>query len=187
VLLFKDQQAEINSQRSTTTRPARPTWASLPQIAQAQVKLGVLPRMESDTSQMTDGGDVWDGDDVWILQAIADSHRPRSLERVIGSADYINVNIPSRNILVWAVNRLVAAGLVTAEGEKLGVTRDGKRLVRRAHKGRRAREVHAVLLAVLLEEVPPPLPAETWNLSESDWQAGYDRYYPPEKRAGRPE
>lgn len=143
--------------------------------------------MESDTSQMTDGGDVWDGDDVWILQAIADSHRPRSLERVIGSADYINVNIPSRNILVWAVNRLVAAGLVTAEGEKLGVTRDGKRLVRRAHKGRRAREVHAVLLAVLLEEVPPPLPAETWNLSESDWQAGYDRYYPPEKRAGRPE
>jgi hypothetical protein len=90
--------------------------------------------MESDTSQMTDGGDVWDGDDVWTLQAIADSHRPRSLERVIGSADYINVNIPSRNILVWAVNRLVAAGLVTADDPSSRSTPRRQRL----HFGRKA-------------------------------------------------
>lgn len=142
--------------------------------------------VDGEVPRDADGGDdPWDFKDAWILQAIADSSRPRTLAAVIGSADAINVDIPSRDILVRTINRLLAAGLVESKDGKLRPTRSGRGLVRRVSRGKSLREVPPVLLDVLRSEVPPPVNPHGWRLSEADWQAAYDRYYPPEKRPAR--
>jgi hypothetical protein len=127
---------------------------------------------------------MWSVTDAWLLQAIAYAGRRGDLSKVIGKADYINVAIPTRDELERSVNRLAAADLVEAAGARVRATRRGRRLVRRSGRWNRGlREIPRRLAAVLEGEVPfPPEPAG-WSLSDEDWRAACDRYYPPEKRA----
>lgn len=127
---------------------------------------------------------MWDFRDAWILQAIVTAARPRRLSDVIAAADYINVDIPSREDLERSVNRLMAAELVIAEGNNLRPTRQGRRLVRRAGTWRaRVRELPPLIEAEL-RSVSLPDGNAGWELSEDAWRDAYDAYYPLEKRSG---
>lgn len=118
---------------------------------------------------------MWDWKDAWILLAI--SGPPvlgRSLSGVIGMADAINVDIPSRGDLERSVNRLSAAGLVRVDGDRFGLTRDGRRLLRRA--GRARLREKPPLIEAELRRTPLPTEAAGWSLSETEWRVAYKSY-----------
>jgi hypothetical protein len=52
------------------------------------------------------------------------------LSELIGVADGINHSIPTRDELASAIGALRAAGLLTVEGERFALTREGKALKR---------------------------------------------------------
>ncbi|HEX8053487.1 MAG TPA: hypothetical protein VF517_10885 [Thermoleophilaceae bacterium] len=127
---------------------------------------------------------MWDWADAWLLQSITYAGRRGDLRAVIHHADYINVDIPTRDDIERSVNRLAAAGLVEPSGLRLRATRQGRKLVRQSGRWSQGlREVPPRLTAKLRDEVAFPSQPTDWSLSEEDWQAAYDRYYPPEKRA----
>jgi hypothetical protein len=101
---------------------------------------------------------------------------------VIASADFIHHAIPSHTELEVSVNRLAAAGLVTARGTAIRPTRAGRQVVRRAARGIGIVETPRRILSQLEGHVQFPGIDAGWSLADSDWQAAYDRYYPPEKR-----
>jgi hypothetical protein len=121
---------------------------------------------------------VWEWRDAWILQSIVYSGRRGKLRSVIANADAINVDIPTREELERAVQRLEAAGLVTANGVTLRATRAGKSIVRRSRGGWREgiRAITPRVEATLREHVPFPTHSGRWTLTEAEWEAAYDAY-----------
>jgi hypothetical protein len=118
---------------------------------------------------------MWEWKDAWILLAISGpSLRGHSLAAVIGNADAINVDIPSRDDLERSVNRLHAAGLVTADRERFRLTRDGRRVLRRA--GRAGLREKARLVEAELQRTPFPSEVGGWSLSQTEWEAAYKSY-----------
>jgi hypothetical protein len=55
---------------------------------------------------------TWTSSDAWILAATPNTKRGSTLSRVIGSADALNHDIPSRDALARGLGALIAAGLV---------------------------------------------------------------------------
>lgn len=129
---------------------------------------------------------MWEWRDAWILQSVVYGVglRGGNLAKVIGAADHINVDIPSREDLETSVNRLAAAGLVHPEGTRLRATRAGRRVVKKAGSWRSGVRDLPPLIEAELRAIPFPASAGTWSLSQATWETAYDEYYPPEKRAG---
>jgi hypothetical protein len=126
---------------------------------------------------------MWHFTDAWLLQSIAYAGRRGDLRAVIGNADHINVDIPSRADIERSVNRLAAAGLVEPSGLRLRATRRGRKLVRKSARWNQGvREVPPRLTAKLQDEIPFPSNPAAWSFTDDAWQAAYDRYYPPGKR-----
>jgi hypothetical protein len=121
---------------------------------------------------------MWTRQDAWILQSVVYAGMRGDLRSIIGNADAINVDIPSREQIEESVRRLEAAGLVESDGIRVRATRAGKRLVRQSGRWREGiRTIPRRLEARLNEEVPFPRGVSDWRLSQSDWQAAYDRYF----------
>jgi hypothetical protein len=121
---------------------------------------------------------MWDWCDAWILQSVAYAGRSGSLRSVIANADAINVDIPSRDQLERAVQRLEAAGLVTTDGAKVRATTAGTRIVRRSRAGMREgiRSIAPRVEATLREQVPFPAQLSRWTLPEAEWYKAYEAY-----------
>ena len=118
---------------------------------------------------------MWQRTDAWILQACvyAAGWRGQDLSDVIAAADAINVDIPNRETIENAVNRLAAAGLLSAEGQRVRPTRAGRRLVGRlGHRRQGIRELSRLIEADL-RTVPFPHQTGGWTLNEADWSAAY--------------
>ena len=118
---------------------------------------------------------MWDWKDAWILLAISGAPlRGRSLSSVIGMADAINVDIPSRDDLERSVNRLVAARLVRLDSDRFRLTGEGRRLLRRARRARLREKPK--LIEADLRRTPFPTETNDWSLSQADWEAAYKNY-----------
>lgn len=111
-----------------------------------------------------------------MLQAISYASRGR-LEDVIGRADYINVDIPSREIVQSAVRRLQSAGLVKADGTRVRATRGGRQLVRRSRREAGSdRGVNSYLVSALNELGEAEDVDDGWSLDRVTWEQAYERY-----------
>jgi hypothetical protein len=120
---------------------------------------------------------VWDSTDAWILQSVVYAGKRGELRSVIANADAINVDIPSRGALERSVQRLQAAGLVKADGDRVCATRAGKRIVHRGGRGLGGiRSFTPSVEAALTEQVAFPHQLGSWTLAHSVWQAAYDSY-----------
>ena len=120
---------------------------------------------------------MWDLQDALILQSVSYAGRRGDLRTVISSADAINVAIPTREEIERSVRRLMAAGLVHPDGDRVRPTRAGKRLVRKCGRWRDGvRMIPRQLEAKLASEVPFPSKVGEWDLDESTWQDAYARY-----------
>lgn len=130
---------------------------------------------------------MWDWHDAWILQSIvyAAGRRTGELSDVMGQADAINVDIPTREGLERSVNRLATAGLVRPEGTTFRARRLARRLVRKAGGWRLGIREITPLVEAGLQTLPFPESVAEWSLSDGAWQDAYDTYYPPARRAER--
>lgn len=121
---------------------------------------------------------MWNQADALILQAIAYASRwrRRDLSHVIAAYDSINVDIPSRETLERAVNKLTAAGLVVAARDQLKATRAGRRIVRGAGGWKQRIRELSPLIEAELQAVPVPGESGQWKLTDADWAAAHERY-----------
>ncbi len=120
---------------------------------------------------------MWEWRDAWILQAIVNAGTLGSLRSILANADWINVDVPSREVLERVVRRLQAADLVVAEPSRVHATRLGKRLVRRIESlGDGPRTITPKIEAAPREHVPVSDRSGEWSLSDREWQAAYDDY-----------
>jgi hypothetical protein len=101
-----------------------------------------------------------------------------SLRDVIATADYINHAIPTDLEVRISVGRLSAAGLLAIDGDKLGLTPNGRELF----KGKRSGSVYDARdrLRVDLRQIPVPsaasgqqLPAGTYERAVADYQESW--------------
>jgi hypothetical protein len=120
---------------------------------------------------------MWTSQDAWILQSVVYAGRRGDLRSVLGNADAINVDIPSRDQIEASARRLEAAGLVKPDGARLRATRAGKRLVRQSGRWRQGiRTISRRLEGRLKEQVPFPERVGQWTLSREQWQRAYESY-----------
>lgn len=112
------------------------------------------------------------------MQAVVYAGRRGRLSSVIGGADFINVDIPTRDELAAVVGRLAAAGLVEADGARVRATHSGRRLVRRSGRGWRGgiRSVTPRVEEALKRDVPFPPKPSPWVLSDEEWRQAYEEY-----------
>lgn len=102
---------------------------------------------------VTDPG-VWTDLDAWILLCVPG--RPGGLRGILSTADYYNHSVPHEEELAAALARLVASGLVRAQGDRVAATTAGLAVLARAQRQgyERIAEVRALLQMVPRRDGP---------------------------------
>ena len=98
--------------------------------------------------------DDWPSEDVVLLLAVRSSGRAGSLRRVILELDALSHGIPPEEALVASMQRLIAAGLLELDGERLRLTQRGRDLVRSTSKLYPRDHVEALHRALAAVPVP---------------------------------
>lgn len=112
----------------------------------------------------------WESRDAWVLSALP---RRGDLSEVIGGFDALNHDIIPREELEASLRRLGGAKLVTL-GDRISVTREGRRLLRRG-KGRGMIDF-AQSMENVVAAVEPPATLPDWSIDESAYEAAYQCY-----------
>ena len=117
--------------------------------------------------------------DSWILLSVAQARHdgPPKLDNVIWVADGINKDIPTREEIEGAINRLLSAGLVRVAGYYFFVTELGSNILEQARSGAKSIfDVWNMLEKRLGTTEFPEVPHAPWHLSESDFERAYESY-----------
>lgn len=115
----------------------------------------------------------WSFSDAWVLAAAAVSGRRWcDLSNLIASADALNHDIPTEEVIEHSVGRLTASGLMETSGLRVRLTRAGKRLV---SKRRRALFKQAQSVLALLGQ--QTLTDGHWDLPSGAWEEAYEAYW----------
>lgn len=124
----------------------------------------------------TDSEDrMWQLPDAWLLLAIGLARRP-DVESVIASAVDIK-GIPTCEEFRVSVGRLIAAGLVEADSNRLLDTAAGDALIRKCRVGGEGiRLVSRRIEEEMVTGVAFPQDPPSWPLSRADWFEAYERY-----------
>lgn len=112
----------------------------------------------------------WTSADAWILAA-TETGRGQRLTHLIGAADAISHAIPTRDEISSAVGALRAAGLLECEGDRISLTREGRK-IRRHWKGGMFNWGPTLLPRLALI----PRSDELYPVTEEDWEAAYREY-----------
>jgi len=121
----------------------------------------------------------WHNSDAWVFLALyfAANKGSARLADVIHSADAINKAIPSTDELNGAVNRLIAAELITCESSAFRVTLAGRDVIEKSTQRRSDVFRQWKKLYSLLKRIPLPKPTEiVYPIKESDQEAAYTEY-----------
>lgn len=118
-------------------------------------------------------GPTWDFSDAWFLTAVGiNGRRPKSLDRVIATADALNHSILTHAEVQQAVRRLNGGGLLQVEPDgRFAVTAQGRDLVAK-RRGSFFEQTGSVLR--LLEDLP--ISETDWSIEPSAVQTAFETY-----------
>jgi hypothetical protein len=105
---------------------------------------------------------------AWVFVSIAAAHgdEPKPLKDVLGTGDYINRAIMSKDELELGVNQLLGLSLIDVEDERFRLTPSGRFLYEQASH---PRSVHQTCVAVthLIDELGR-YESPGWKISDAD-------------------
>ncbi|GAB3922087.1 hypothetical protein GCM10011575_14590 [Microlunatus endophyticus] len=113
----------------------------------------------------------WSHADAWILAATSSGRRGSTLSGLIGSADAINHDIPTRDQLASSLGALLQAGLIEHHDGRFRTTRPGK-LIRKHWRGGLFN--WSATLLPQLQQLPRA--GVEWPLTEDEFRAAYEAY-----------
>jgi hypothetical protein len=119
----------------------------------------------------------FDMNDAWLFWAIPADERGTDLREMIGSADAINHDIPSREQIVRTINRGLRAGLIETGGGRFRFAHGFRDEIAAANRVSKTwMNQWTAIYDYLSSREWPPLRKERYRLSENTYRTTVEEY-----------